>query len=144
MEADYLPVINRCVAEIMMEKIPDQTKHLRFLAVLKLQGYLHLYEQHGYMPKLIHAIAEKKCRMIGTITTESEMKKLLKPSCPHYYGGRFTPGEYHISEEELIGWSEASLRTPLNSAGYQRYMELFKQVLPEESRRLSLGGTSDG
>jgi hypothetical protein len=32
----------------------------------------------------------------------------------------------------------------LNSAGYQRYMELFKQVLPEESRRLSLGGTSDG
>ena len=38
MEDDYLPVINRCVAEIMMEKIPDQTKHLRFLAVLKLQG----------------------------------------------------------------------------------------------------------
>ena len=96
------------------------------------------------MPKLIHAIAEKKCKMIGTITTESEMEKLLKPSCPHYYGGRFTPGEYHIPEEELIGWSEASLRTPLNSAGYQRYMELFKQVLPEESRRLSLGGTADG
>lgn len=144
MEDDYLPVINRCIAEIIMAAIPDQTKNLRFLAVLKLQGYLHQYEQHGYMPKLIHAIAEKKCRMIGTITTESEMEKLLKPSCPHYYGGRFTPGEYHIPEEELIGWSEASLRTPLNSAGYQRYMELFKQVLPEESRRLSLGGTTDG
>lgn len=144
MEGDYIPVINRCIAEIIMAAIPDQTKNLRFLAVLKLQGYLHQYEQRGYMPKLIHAIAEKKCRMIGTITTESEMEKLLKPSCPHYYGGRFTPGEYHIPEEELIGWSEASLRTPLNSAGYQRYMELFKQVLPEESRRLSLGGSADG
>lgn len=144
MEGDYIPVINRCIAEIIMAAIPDQTKNLRFLAVLKLQGYLHQYEQRGYMPKLIHAIAEKECRMIGTITTESEMEKLLKPSCPHYYGGRFTPDEYHIPEEELIGWSEASLRTPLNSAGYQRYMELFKQVRPEESRRLSLGGTADG
>lgn len=141
---DYLPVINRCVAEIIMAKIPDQTKNLRFLAVLKLQGCLHQYEQRGYLPKLIRAIAEKKCWIIGTITTEPEMEKLLKPSCPHYYGGKFKPGEYDIPEEELICWSEASLRAPLNSAGYQRYMELFKQVLPEESRRLSLGGTADG
>mgnify|MGYP007073664717 CR=1 FL=1 len=82
MEDDYIPVINRCIAEIIMAAIPDQTKNLRFLAVLKLQGYLHQYEQRGYMPKLIHAIAEKKCRMIGTITTESEMEKLLK--CCYY------------------------------------------------------------
>lgn len=143
MEDDYLPVINRCVAEIMMARIPDQTKNLRFLAVLKLQGYLHLYEQHGYMPKLIHAIAEKKCRMIGTITTKSEMEKMLKPSCPHYHGGKFIPGEYDIPEEELIGWSEAALRAPLNKVGFRRYMELFKQVLPKESRKLSLEGSAD-
>lgn len=48
MEDDYIPVINRCIAEIIMAAIPDQTKNLRFLAVLKLQGYLHQYEQRGY------------------------------------------------------------------------------------------------
>lgn len=143
MEDDYLPVINRCIAEIMMATIPDQTKNLRLLAVLKLQGYLHLYDQHGYLPKLIHAIAEKKCRMIGTITTKSEMEKMLKPSCLHYYGGKFITGEYDIPEEELIGWSEAALRVPLNKVGFRRYMELFKQVLPEESRKLSLEDSAD-
>lgn len=143
MEDDYLPVINRCIAEIMMATIPDKTKNLRLLAVLKLQGYLHLYDQHGYLPKLIHAIAEKKCRMIGTITTKSEMEKMLKPSCPHYYGGKFITGEYDIPEEELIGWSEAALRGPLNKVGFRRYMELFKQVLPEESRKLSLEDSAD-
>ena len=143
MEDDYLPVINRCIAEIMMATIPDQTKNLRFLAVLKLQGYLHQYEQHGYMPKLIRAIAEKRCKMIGMITTKSEMEKMLKPSCPHYYGGKFIPSEYDIPEEELIGWSEASFRAPLNNVGFRRYLELFKQVLPEESRRLSLESGAD-
>lgn len=48
MEDDYIPVINRCITEIIMAAIPDQTKNLRFLAVLKLQGYLHQYEQRGY------------------------------------------------------------------------------------------------
>ena len=107
--------------------------------------HLHLallQQTDGLIPKLLKFMEIDPHLIIADL--EEEMEKLLKPSCPHYYGGRFTPGEYHIPEEELIGWSEASLRTPLNSAGYQRYMELFKQVLPEESRRLSLGGTADG
>lgn len=62
---------------------------------------------------------------------------------PAYHGGKFSPGEYDIPEEELIGWSEAALRVPLNNVGFRRYMELFRQVLPEESRKLSLEGSTD-
>lgn len=50
----------------------------------------------------------------------------------------FIPDAYSVPEEELICWSETSLKGPLTAEGFQRYMELFKQVLPEESRRLAL------
>ena len=42
------------------------------------------------------------------------------------------------AEEELICWSEASLRAPLNETGFQRYSELFRLVFPEESERLNI------
>ena len=90
------------------------------------------------MPKLLYAIAEKKCRMIGSITSKSEMEQVIRPRCPHYDGNRFIPDAYSVPEEELICWSETSLKAPLNAAGFQRYMELFKQILPEESRKLAL------
>ena len=63
---------------------------------------------------------------------------LVRPNCPHYDGAGFIPDAYSVPEEELICWSETSLKGPLTAESFQRYMELFKQVLPEESRRLAL------
>ena len=54
------------------------------------------------------------------------------------YTSGFIPDAYSVPEEELICWSETSLKGPLTAESFQRYMELFKQVLPEESRRLAL------
>ncbi len=138
MEDDYMTVIIPCIAEIAASDTPDRVKKLRLGAVGALQRYLRHYRQLGYMPKLLYAIAEKKCRMIGTITSKTEMEKLLRPNCPHYDGAKFQPDTYSVPEEELICWSETSLKGPLNAEGFQRYMELFKQILPEESRRLAL------
>ena len=90
------------------------------------------------MPKLLYAIADKKCRMIASATTKVEMQKLVRPNCLHYDGAGFIPTACSVPEEELICWSETSLKGPLTAEGFQRYMELFKQVLPEESRRLAL------
>lgn len=138
MEDDYMTVIIPCIAEIAASDTPDRVKKLRLGAVGSLQRYLRHYRLLGYMPKLLYAIAEKKCRMIGSIETKSEMEKLIRPNCPRYDGARFIPDPYSVPEEELICWSETSLKGPLNAEGFQRYMELFKQVLPEESRRIAL------
>ena len=138
MEEDYMTVIIVCIAEIAVSDAADQVKKLRLGAIGSLQRCLRYYRQLGYMPKLLYAIAEKKCRMIGSITSKSEMEQVIRPRCPHYDGNRFIPDAYSVPEEELICWSETSLKAPLNAAGFQRYMELFKQILPEESRKLAL------
>lgn len=138
MEEDYMTVIISYIAEIAVSDAADQVKKLRLGAISSLQRCLRYYRQLGYMPKLLYAIADKKCRMIISATTKAEMQKLIRPNCPHYDGAGFIPAAYSVPEEELICWSETSLKGPLTAEGFQRYMELFKQVLPEESRRLAL------
>ena len=138
MEENYMTVIISCIAEIAASGAAERVKKLRLDAIRSLQRCLRYYRQLGYMPKLLYAIAEKKCRMIGSITSKSELEKLIRPRCPHYDGNRFIPDTYSVPEEELICWSETSLKAPLNAAGHQRYMELFKRIFPEESRKLAL------
>lgn len=138
MEENYMTVIISCIAEIAASGAAERVKKLRLDAIRSLQRYLRYYRQLGYMPKLLYAIAEKKCRVISSIASKPELEKLIRPRCPHYDGNRFIPDTYSIPEEELICWSETSLKVPLDAAGFQRYMDLFKQVLPEESRRLAL------
>lgn len=60
--------------------------------------------------------------------------KILKPQFPYYNGNRFVPDKYSVPEEELICWSEASMIAPLNDVAFQRYMELFRDILPEQSK----------
>lgn len=69
-------VIIPCIAEIAASDTPERVKKLRLGAVSELQRYLHYYRQLGYMPKLLYAIADKKCRMIASATTKVEMQKL--------------------------------------------------------------------
>ena len=130
MEEDYMAVLAACIAGITASDAAERIKKLRLGAVGTLQRYLRHYQ--------LYAIARKKCRMISSITSKSEMECISRPHCPHYDGNRFIPDTYSVPEEELICWSETSLKAPLNAAGVQRYMELFKQVLPEESHRLKL------
>ena len=85
-------VIIPCIAEIAASDTPERVKKLRLGAVSELQRYLHYYRQLGYMPKLLYAIADKKCRMIASATTKVEMQKLVRPNCPHYDGARIYPG----------------------------------------------------
>ena len=73
-------VIIPCIAEIAASDTPERVKKLRLGAVSELQRYLHYYRQLGYMPKLLYAIADKKCRMIVSATTKAEMQKLIRPN----------------------------------------------------------------
>ena len=108
MKDDFMDVLIPYYAEIITGDMPDKTRELRFSAIRTLQGYLCYYQKLGYM------------------------EKLLKPRCPHYDGNKFVPDAFCVPEEELICWSETSLKAPLNEAGFCRYMELFSQILPAE------------
>ena len=126
-------------AVVIVGDKPKRIQALQFSALRQLQARLHYYDQRGYSDKLINAIAEKKAEMIMQTTTKTEMDKVLHAPAPHYTGGGFVTDQYCVPEEELIGWSETSLRGPLIPAGMKRYMELFKAVFPEESDMVMYG-----
>ena len=128
---DFEMVIFFAFAEIVMdETASDDLKSIRIDALKKVQRSLNHYHHLGYMPELTRAIAEKKCRMIKEATSKSEMEKFLQPRCPRYDGEKFIEDPYIIPEEELICWSYASLRFPLNNIGAARFQEVFKRVFP--------------
>lgn len=128
-----------CYAEAIAADVPERVRVLRIAAIREVQKYLTIYQDHGYDQRLIDTIAEKKCKMISTITSKREMDLLVKPRCPYFDGNRFIPDKFIVPEEEAICWSEASLRAPLNSWAFERYMEVFRQIYPEKSREI-LGG----
>ena len=129
---DFEMVIFFAFAEIVMdEDASDDLKSLRIDALKNVQRSLNHYHHLGYIPELTRAIAEKKCRMIKEATSKSEMEKFLQPRCPRYDGEKFIEDPYIIPEEELIYWSYASLRFPLNNIGAARFQEVFKRVFPD-------------
>ena len=129
---DFEMVIFFAFAEIVMdEDASDNLKSIRIDALKKVQRSLNHYQHLGYIPELTRAIAEKKCRMIKEATSKSEMDKSLQPRFPRYDGEKFIEDPYIIPEEELICWSYASLRFPLNSIGAARFQEVFKRVFPD-------------
>lgn len=131
---DFEMVIFFAFAEIVMdETVSDDLKGLRVDALKKVQRSLNHYHHLGYIPELTKTIAEKKCQMIKEATSKTEMEKFLKPRCPRYDGEKFVEDPYIIPEEELICWSYASLRFPLNSIGAARFQEVFKRVFPNGS-----------
>ena len=128
---DFEMVIFFAFAEIVMdEDASDDLKSIRIDALKKVQRSLNHYHHLGYIPELTRAIAEKKCRMIKEATSKSEMEKFLQPRCPRYDGEKFIEDPYIIPEEELICWSYASQRFPLNNIGAARFQEVFKRVFP--------------
>ena len=123
-------------AEVIVADKPEKVQSLQFTALRRLQARLHWYSERGYQDKLINAIAEKKSEMIMRTTTKAEMEKVLHAPAPHYTGAGFVTDQYCVPEEELIGWSETSLRGPLIPAGLKRYMELFQSIFPEETHSI--------
>ena len=135
-EPEFMVVMTPYFAEVIAGDIPERIRFLRFEAMKRVQDSLCHYENLGYMPKLLCAIAEKKCEYIMAATTKAEAEQIVESICPHYDGNRFIPGKYSVPEEEMIGWSDTSLKGPLNSEACKRYRELFQKLLPEESRLL--------
>lgn len=129
---DFELIILLAFAEIAMdENASDAVKALRIEALNKLHRSLNHYKHLGFIPRLTSAIAEKKCGWIKEATSIAEMQEFLKPRCPRYDGGKFVEDPFIVPEEELICWSYASLRFPLNSIGSQRFQDLYHRVFSD-------------
>ena len=132
---DYDLLIVMRIAELLMdEETPAKVRELRLKALGSIRGQLEHYKGLGYIDRLLNGIAEKRVAMIMKATTKTEMDRVMTPKAPHFNGAVFITDEYHIPEEELIAWSQTSLKGPLVGAGFKRYMELFKEFFPEESK----------
>ena len=126
------------LAEIITEEIPATVRKRRLAALHNLRSYLIYYAQLGYMEKLLYGIAEKKGKLIMESSTKDEFQKLQRPRCPRYDGAKFIPDKYCTPEEELICWSETSLRGPLKEEAVKRYCEVFQSVFPQKAQMISL------
>ena len=134
---DFNYLIGVFIAKLIANfDIPTKVKKLRISAFKTIRSRLNAYKEHGYNISLLNTIAVKKGEMIMETSSKTEMEKVVKASCPNYNGNRFIPDKYNVPEEEMIGWSLASLRAPLNEAGFNRYMELFEQVYPEKYKEI--------
>ena len=125
---DYHQIIATALTEIAGSNGPERVKLLQSAALGELEITLNRYVERGYDPALLHTLASKKVRWIMESTTKYEIQAILNPPAPRYDGNKFCPDKYMPPEEETIGWSETSLRAPLNEAGFKRYMEVFQQV----------------
>lgn len=130
MSNPYEFTIAMAIGEVVTSEANERLFQLRLNALGELNGRLRAYENLGYISELVNPIAEKKCALIMKATSKEEMEKILTPHCPHYDGSKFVPNEYTVPEEELICWSQTSLRAPLNQIAHDRYMSLFRSIFP--------------
>lgn len=131
-QMDFELIILLTFAEVVMdENATDVLKELRMEALSQLQKSLNHYKRLGFLPRLTSAIAEKKCSWIKEATSKAEIEKFLKARCPRYDGGKFVEDPFIVPEEELICWSYASLRFPLNRIGVERFQEIYRRVFSD-------------
>lgn len=117
------------MAEIILDtKTSQKLRDLKLRAVHRVSDIVQKYREQFYDPALVDQIWHKKLAFIMGAKSKGELDEILNPRPPHYNGAGFTSSEYLCPEEELLAWSEASLRAPLTAEGFKRYTELFEQV----------------
>lgn len=123
---------------------PKKLRERKMSALTEMRERLAYYEHRCYADELLCTIARKKADFLLQASTVSVIREILKPSVPHYDGFAFHTGKYHVAEEELIGWGEASLQAPLTGAGAKRFAEVFTGIYPEQGKKIfNIGGRND-
>ena len=62
------------------EKLTDKVKEIRYKGLQQLCNILNYYKSRGFDDKLLVPIAEKKCNMIMSCNSKTEMEKIIKPN----------------------------------------------------------------
>ena len=125
LDFEYVTALTKVLCE---ENISDKVLELRFNGVRRLKRIVEGYAREGIIALPLMEIWKHKLPFVLGATSKTAMEEILLPSAPRYFGGRFQPKtEYHSEAEEMILWSFTSLRGPLISEGFDRYLELFNK-----------------
>lgn len=114
------------------DTMPEMLKKTKLEAIQEIAARLGQYSRGTWDPLLLIGYAKKKSRYILDAKNKGEINEILKAPKPHYNGDKFQDGPYQVDEEELICWSEASLRRPPSGAAVERMFELMYRVFPAE------------
>lgn len=130
------------IAELIVHSEGQKEKLLeeKFEALRKSWSLLELYANDGFDERILDVIMEKKARMILDAATIKDVRELSVPPKPQYTGNSWVTSKNAVPEEEMIWWSKASLRAPLNHEATQRYMELFKNFYGRSVEEIMGGG----
>lgn len=122
-----------CFLKIMHEKGAvgadnAEIAALRLCNGLKVLGYCDELEKRGITEKLIDCLCEEKMAFAAVIKTKHDEEELWKRPRVYSNGNEFVPsGRYHCEAEELLMWSETSLRAPLAEQVCNRMLKLFQK-----------------
>jgi len=131
-----------CIGLIRIGEIEnDKLTAERISALFTISGLCRAYhEQFNSNPLMLH-ICEKKITFILQAKSKSELDEILSLPKVRYNFNEVVPvGNFHIEEEELLIWSLTSLWCggPLNQAGFNRYMKLFKKFYPDMADEIGI------
>lgn len=134
---DHVLIVVSYFAEVLADDtITDKVAMLRLAVLRKLMGQLYRYKERGFAESLLCVVAKKKGEFILETSSKTEMERVLVPRAPHFDGNRFVPDKYSIPEEELMAWSETSLKGPLVAEAFDRYRELFSIIFPKQAKEI--------
>ncbi len=131
-ELDRLLMIAEAICEVPgLNEGSDKLRAEKAAALNTAAGTAMRYLREGIRADLVKTVFMKKAQLLATAATVAELHEIMHAPCPHYTGGAFISGRYDIPEEELILWSLTSLKGPLVSAAFERYMLLFRQIMTQ-------------
>lgn len=117
-----------CFEGLNPDTVPEDVRQMREAGLEEVLKITDRYHGARYCDKVVVVILLKKLEFLSKATQRSQIREILKVSHPKYDGQKFLPGgPFHIDEEEMLAWSETSLRAPLISDGVARYQELFER-----------------
>lgn len=108
----------------MKDKEKLELKKIKALFDIREQNVK--YKQRYFDEKVVNSILKKKTKLIEDAKTCEEIDRIMKGPIP------FDDSGITIPEEEMLMWSEASLRAPLNSEATNRYLSLAKSFFGEK------------
>lgn len=106
----------KALAEVVLDTTcSKKEREVRLECLTQIFGRANAYLKKGFLPDVVEAFFVRKMEGLPLVSTKQDMQDFLKVSTPHYFGGKFTVSNipYYSEEEELLLWSETSLRGPL-------------------------------
>lgn len=133
MAEQFIEELSQAYLKVQEDNSINETlrKH-KLEALQEIARRLGQYSKGAWDPIILIGYGRKKSQYILSARNKTQIEDILKVPKPNYNGNKFTDGPYQVDEEELICWSEASLRRPPSGAAVERMFELMYRVFPDE------------